>query len=130
APQCLPLPGRMATAQRPIRQSKSVSAAHPPRHRPPGRSADDRSPGPSGTRHLPVYEQQEKRAQNGQHKASEIKAVDATESEQRSKEAAKQRPGDAEQDRDDDAARVVTRHDEFRDDAGNESENDPSQNSH
>src|SRR5262245_38408509 len=71
-----------------------------------------------------IAEEQQQRAERRDHDAPEVEPRDVTEPERRAQEAADQRAGDADQDRDDDAAGIGARHDPLRQDADDQSEDD------
>lgn len=73
----------------------------------------------------PVQEQEQDRAENGDDDAPDRESFHTSETHRRRYEAADEGARDAQQDGDDEAAGIVTRHDPLRDDACDGADDDP-----
>src|SRR5581483_2021065 len=81
--------------------------------------------------HQPVAEEQHQRADDREHDRARVEVVDAVaDAERDGDEAAHDRAGDAEQHGDDDAARIIARHDRLGEHTRDEADEQPREDSH
>ena len=73
----------------------------------------------------PVAEEQYQGADNRQRGAAQVEAGKAAETGERSEKTTDEGPDDANRRRDDEAARILARHDQLGNDSGDQSKNDP-----